>query len=127
MPDRWCTFTVTDDTDKRHSLDVLAASTYDTRPICMSRKRRRGPDRLRSCRSLRFSPCSKSWRTAACITFPGPLYRAGSSNGAKPGKDQGRPLRNSIRSRLRCPSVEGYRILECWLVPIKVFGAGAKD
>jgi hypothetical protein len=55
---------------------------------CMSRKRKREPARLRSCRPLRFTPCSKSWRTAACITFPGPHCRAGSSKGAKPGKDR---------------------------------------
>lgn len=29
MPDRWCTVTVTDDTGKRHSIDVIASSTYD--------------------------------------------------------------------------------------------------
>lgn len=29
MPDQWCTVTVTDQTGKRHSLDVLAGSTYD--------------------------------------------------------------------------------------------------
>jgi hypothetical protein len=29
MPEGWCTVTVTDPDGRRHSLDVLAASTYD--------------------------------------------------------------------------------------------------
>jgi hypothetical protein len=29
VPNRWCTVTVTDAAGKRHSLDVLASSTYD--------------------------------------------------------------------------------------------------
>ncbi|HEX9274308.1 MAG TPA: hypothetical protein VGA01_19095 [Candidatus Binatia bacterium] len=29
MPDRWCTVTVTNGAGRRHSLDVLASSTYD--------------------------------------------------------------------------------------------------
>src|SRR5687767_14560873 len=29
MAERWCTVTVTDDYGRRHSLDVLATSTYD--------------------------------------------------------------------------------------------------
>lgn len=29
MPDRWCTVTVTDAQGRRHSIDVLASSTYD--------------------------------------------------------------------------------------------------
>jgi hypothetical protein len=29
MPEHWCTVTVTDATGRRHSLDVIATSTYD--------------------------------------------------------------------------------------------------
>jgi len=29
MPEAWCTVTVTDQDGRRHSLDVLASSTYD--------------------------------------------------------------------------------------------------
>ena len=29
MPENWCTVTVTDATGRRHSLDVIATSTYD--------------------------------------------------------------------------------------------------
>jgi hypothetical protein len=29
MPERWCTVTVTDADGRRHSLDVIASSTYD--------------------------------------------------------------------------------------------------
>ncbi len=29
MPERWCTVTVTDESGRRHSVDVLASSTYD--------------------------------------------------------------------------------------------------
>lgn len=29
MPERWCTVTVTDESGRRRSLDVIASSTYD--------------------------------------------------------------------------------------------------
>ena len=29
MPEHWCTVTVTDEAGRRHSLDVIASSTYD--------------------------------------------------------------------------------------------------
>jgi hypothetical protein len=36
---KWCTVTVTDATGRRHSLDVLADSTYDARICSLSKPR----------------------------------------------------------------------------------------
>ena len=41
MPDRWCTVTVTDDAGKRHSLDVLASSTYDAAHLYVTQAKAR--------------------------------------------------------------------------------------
>jgi hypothetical protein len=37
MPDRWCTVTVTDAEGRRHSLDVLASSTFDAAHLYVAR------------------------------------------------------------------------------------------
>jgi len=42
MPERWCTVTVTDEQGRRHSLDVLASSTYDAAHLYVTHAKTNG-------------------------------------------------------------------------------------
>jgi hypothetical protein len=46
MPDRWCTVTVTDASGRRHSLDLLASSTYDAAHLYVTHVKGGPPGRL---------------------------------------------------------------------------------
>ena len=43
VPERWCTVTVTDEQGRRHSLDVLASSTYDAAHLYVTHAKGHSP------------------------------------------------------------------------------------